>query len=225
MTTYLIIAKNQILRETHARMLAEKVNITSFDISIIETEGSIGIEAVRNLQKQIMLKPMQGENKAVIIKNAHTLTTEAQNALLKTLEEPPSHTYIYLTAENIHNLLQTILSRTTVIELNEEKQFDEQTLQEIQEQVEILYSHDIGKKLKLAETLAVDKNEAISWIEKAIHIVRNNLLKETNQANIHIPLVESLQKTYIILKTTNTNPRLTLENLLLTCHSGLSGIS
>ena len=224
MTTYLIISTNETVRETQARTLAGQLNITSFDISVIETEGSIGIEDVRNLQKQIMLKPMHGENKAIIIKNAHMLTTEAQNALLKTLEEPPLHTYIYLTAENTNNLLPTILSRTSLIELNEDKQFDEQALQEIQEQVKILYSNDLGKKLKQAEVLAADKKEALIWIEKAMHTIRTTMLREVNQANMYIPVIESLQKTYTVLKTTNTNPRITLENLFLNCHSGLSRI-
>ncbi|HSW88343.1 MAG TPA: hypothetical protein VLG12_04220 [Candidatus Saccharimonadales bacterium] len=215
MTTYVITSKNSLLRKNYASELATQQQIHKQDITVLETEGSIGIEDVRNFQKQIMLKPMRGENKAIIIKDAHTLTTEAQNALLKTLEEPPNHTYIYLLAENTNNLLPTILSRTSVIELTEENQFEEKELQEIQEQINILFSNSIGNKLKLAETLAGEKAVALTWIEKSIYILRQTMIEQTTRAQHFVPLLESLQKTHTILKTTNVNARLALENLFL----------
>ncbi|HSW97914.1 MAG TPA: hypothetical protein VLF89_08870 [Candidatus Saccharimonadales bacterium] len=215
MTTYLIISKNSHRRENHASELAAQQHIHKQDLTILETEGSIGIEAVRDFQKQIMLKPMRGENKAVIIKDAHTLTIEAQNALLKTLEEPPPHTYIYLLAENTNNFLQTILSRTSLISLSEENQLEDKTLQEVEQQINIIFSDSIGDKLKLAENLSADKPTAIAWIEKTIYILRNLMIEKLTMAKDFLPLLESLQKTHIILKTTNVNVRLALENLFL----------
>lgn len=215
MTTYLIIAKNPQLRGSHADLLIQQQVIHKQDVTILEIEGSIGIEDVRNFQKQLMLKPMRGESKALIIKDAHILTTEAQNALLKTLEEPPNHTYIYLLAENTNSLLPTILSRTSIVSLEEENQFDEQVLQEIEQDVLNIFSASVGDKLKLAETLAADKTAAIIWVEKAMYILRKRMLEELTRAKEYILVLKTIQKTHDILKTTNVNARLALENMFL----------
>src|SRR5579859_4575763 len=147
MTTFLILAKDQTSREAYATMLAKERNINSFDISYLETKGSIGITDIRNFQKQIIFKPLKGENKAAIIKDAQNLTIEAQNALLKTLEEPPAHTYIFLTAESTNTFLATILSRTSIVHLQEEKQYSREDLVSIKEQVEHLSTETLGNKL------------------------------------------------------------------------------
>jgi hypothetical protein len=80
-------------------------------------KSSIGIEAVRQLEQFLALKVpgKAAHNRAVIIENAHLLTLEAQNALLKTLEEPPAGTVIILTAASEQALLPTIRSRAQAI--------------------------------------------------------------------------------------------------------------
>jgi energy-coupling factor transporter ATP-binding protein EcfA2 len=82
-----------------------------------EAGKSIGIEAVRQLEHFLSLKvPGQaGHNRAVIINNAQLLSLEAQNALLKTLEEPPRGTFIILTLNNEQAVLPTIRSRAQSI--------------------------------------------------------------------------------------------------------------
>ncbi len=89
-----------------------------YKTSITAEDGkSIGIEAVRQLEHFLSLKvPGQtGHNRAVIIENAQLLSLEAQNALLKTLEEPPQGTFIILTLNNEQAVLPTIRSRTQSI--------------------------------------------------------------------------------------------------------------
>lgn len=87
-----------------------------------EDSKSIGIEAVRELEHFLALKlPVKPEigaiRRIVIIEDGHRLTIEAQNALLKTLEEPPDNTLIILTASSAQHLLPTIVSRAQKIEL------------------------------------------------------------------------------------------------------------
>lgn len=82
-----------------------------------EPGKSIGIEAVRQLEQFLSLK-VPGKNvydRAVIIADAHLLTIEAQNALLKTLEEPPAGTLIVLTVNYPQSVLPTVRSRTQAI--------------------------------------------------------------------------------------------------------------
>ena len=82
-----------------------------------EDGKAIGIEAVRSLEQFLSLKvPRPGPyNRAVIIQDAQTLTLEAQNALLKTLEEPPAATLIVLGVSHQQSLLPTVRSRAQTI--------------------------------------------------------------------------------------------------------------
>lgn len=82
-----------------------------------EDTKSIKIEAIRGLEKFLALKvpSTAKKNRAIIIEDAHRLTLDAQNALLKMLEEPPEGTLIVLTAVSQKALLPTIVSRTQII--------------------------------------------------------------------------------------------------------------
>ncbi len=83
-----------------------------------EKKRSIGIESIRELKETLWLMPNESSQKIYIIPNADIMTPEAQNALLKSLEEPPSHARFILTCDNKNLLLDTIISRVTVYELS-----------------------------------------------------------------------------------------------------------
>ena len=72
---------------------------------------SISISEIRELRRQLGLKSYQGESRIIIVADAHKMTVEATNALLKILEEPPANTYFVLTSSSPEELLPTILSR------------------------------------------------------------------------------------------------------------------
>jgi hypothetical protein len=78
---------------------------------------SIGVDAVESLQQRLALKPVEGSAKAALVPSAEALTLQAQNALLKTLEEPPPRTALLLTAAAPRALLATVLSRCAVLRL------------------------------------------------------------------------------------------------------------
>ncbi len=82
------------------------------DIHFIERDGSdIKIESIRQLERDINLKPFEARKKVFIIKDAHFMNAEASNALLKTLEEPPQNSIIILTTSYLHKIFSTIASR------------------------------------------------------------------------------------------------------------------
>ncbi len=83
----------------------------SVDVIEIDAASNRGIEEIRELRDRIRLVPTEGRYKVYIIDEAHMLTTEAANALLKTLEEPPEHAVLILVTTEPHRLPQTILSR------------------------------------------------------------------------------------------------------------------
>lgn len=220
MQTFLIISRDTLKREKYALKICKDKGIYKFDISVLEQEESIGIEEVRNLQKKIFLKPLKGDIKATIIKNAQNLTIPAQNALLKILEEPPLDTTIIVTAESKDILLPTILSRCKIIELKESPKFSEKELTQYAITLTSLITLKVPERLKLAQDTAKNKEEALLWLKKTIFAAREQLIKsvrenQKNPASEYLNLLISLNKTHTILSTTNANPRLTLENLFL----------
>jgi DNA polymerase-3 subunit gamma/tau len=87
------------------------------NIDVIELDAAShrGIDDVRILRDAVKLSPAKARKKVYIIDEAHMLTTEASNALLKTLEEPPEHVIFILATTNSEKLIPTIKSRTTII--------------------------------------------------------------------------------------------------------------
>ena len=119
MHSFLIVSKNKKNALDYVMEECRKNQIDKFDINLLAFEKAIGIEDVRNFQKKIILKPIKSKTKAVILDGSNGITMEAQNALLKILEEPPANTIIYITCPNKELLLPTILSRCKIIELKD----------------------------------------------------------------------------------------------------------
>jgi len=90
-------------------------NGTNLDVIEMDAASHRGIDDVRTLRDAVKLAPVNSKKKIYIIDEAHMLTTEASNALLKTLEEPPAHVIFILATTNPEKLIDTIKSRVTVI--------------------------------------------------------------------------------------------------------------
>ena len=88
-------------------------NGSSLDVLEIDAASNRGVDDIRALREGVKLSPSSARKKVYIIDEAHMLTTEASNALLKTLEEPPSHVVFILATTNSGKLLDTIRSRCT----------------------------------------------------------------------------------------------------------------
>lgn len=130
---YLLVGSRGTGKTSTARILAKAINcsklskdgnpcnecdscksITSgsfLDLIEIDAASNRGIDQIRDLKEKIEFSPTEGKYKIYIIDEVHMLTTEAFNALLKTLEEPPSHVIFILATTDVHKLPATILSR------------------------------------------------------------------------------------------------------------------
>lgn len=93
-------------------------NGSNFDVLEIDAASNRGIDEIRDLREKIRLAPMKAAKKVYIIDEVHMLTAEAFDALLKTLEEPPSHALFILCTTEPHKVPQTIVSRCTHITFN-----------------------------------------------------------------------------------------------------------
>ena len=112
----------------------------NIDVIELDAASNRGIDDVRVLRDTIKLSPAYAKKKVYIIDEAHMLTLEASNALLKTLEEPPDHVLFILATTNPEKLIETIRSRTTSIEFH--KANPEETVRSLTNVVK-------GEKLKI----------------------------------------------------------------------------
>jgi len=80
--------------------------------SVRTEEASIGVDEIREIQGDVTIRPMYSKRKVYLIEDADKMTVQAQNCLLKTLEEPPPYVVIILTASNHKALLETVRSRS-----------------------------------------------------------------------------------------------------------------
>ncbi|MBN1284912.1 MAG: AAA family ATPase [Anaerolineae bacterium] len=138
---YLVTGPASVGKTTLVRALAQALNCTSApaarpcgecrsckliargvhpDVPIIEAEeagGRLKIEQIRDLQTTLALRPVEARYRVPMILRFHEATPAAQDALLKTLEEPPSYVVLLLTAERADGLLETIVSRCQPVTL------------------------------------------------------------------------------------------------------------
>lgn len=148
--------------------------LNNHHIDIIEMDGASnrGIDDVRNLIEQTRYKPSFGRYKVFIIDEVHMFTTEAFNALLKTLEEPPSHVKFLLATTDALKLPATILSRTQHFRF---KKIPENSvishLKTILEKEQV--SYETSALEKLAHSGQGSLRDTITLLEQAINYCDN----------------------------------------------------
>ena len=174
------------------------------DFLYIEPEGnSVKIEQIRYIQRKIQEKPIISNKKVYIINDADKMTTEAQNCLLKTLEEPPEYSTIILIGSNENMFLSTIKSRCMIIHFS--KIEDEKIRKYLEEKYELkdistnmleMFQGSIGKAILLK-----DKKEQYEKIELIIKsISQKSIIDILNMSEI---LYKSKEEIFDILEYIN----------------------
>ncbi len=173
---------------------------------------SIGIEDIKLFQKKLIYKPFQESSQLGIIHDSQKLTHEAQNSLLKSLEESDDSTIYVLTVDNEKNLLPTIRSRARIIYSHVEK-IVESSLQDNFFDLDLVSQFE---KIQEASEDRVDSIELINQIE--------NSLKSKFEINIKNGNIDGSKKFLEDLKViqksrekinSNCNRRLTLEAMAI----------
>lgn len=198
------------------------------DFMILEPENNvIKIEQIRNMQEKISEKPIVSKKKVYIIVDSDCMTKEAQNCLLKTLEEPPEYATIILTTANESKLLNTIKSRCIKVKFNgllenEINQYLKQNEIVVNEENYIKISQgSIGKLLDIKEDEDVynqvnivleniDKNTLIDILNKAeiLYSQKDKIQEILDYINIYLYNTKDIRKINCIEYVEDTKRRL-----------------
>ena len=114
------IGKSLLARAAALKVLgkdAEKQYADIIEFRVEKNKKSIGVDVIRGIIEEVNKKPYEGDKKVVIIYEGDKMTTEAQNAFLKTIEEPPKGVFILILCENLEAVLDTIKSRCQIHKL------------------------------------------------------------------------------------------------------------
>ena len=182
--------------ECHACKQAITKNNPDIITLIHEKPGTIGVEDVRrSIVSDVSIRPYNGKWKIYLINDAEKMSVQAQNALLKTLEEPPDYVVIMLLTSNMSALLPTIISRSTVLNM---RPVDDKTVRKyLMERIHVPdYQADIcvafargniGKAKHLATSEDFDniKNDAIRVLKYAHEMDMNEFVSALNQISAY----------------------------------------
>jgi hypothetical protein len=227
--TYLIVGNTPQNIEDEVRKLISKLWQRDIDMDIFTIQNpdyhlldgrdknSIGIEQMKELQQDMVYTPFKELVQIALIFDSGKLTTQAQNSILKTLEESSDTTVYILTASSEKALLPTISSRSRKIYIKETIG-QSTTFDDIHEFLSLTL---VDKFLKL-ETISKSKGECLDFLERVEGYFQDLLESNINEGVDVTMLMEYLS---LVLKTSkrikaNGNRKLMLENLFLQLQNG-----
>jgi len=192
------------------------------DFILVEPENSIiQISQIRNLINKLSFKPYLADYKLALIDKAELMNKDAQNCFLKFLEEPSDKTYLILITAYPLMLLPTILSRVQKIRFysDKDKKLDDQLVSDLLK----IKESDLAYRFQYAKTASQEnlKETLETWLIYLRKILITKLSKSENKelSSFSIAklkeIIKQIQSIQHLLSTTNINPKLALEILLM----------
>ncbi|MBI3290572.1 hypothetical protein HYZ78_04205 [Candidatus Microgenomates bacterium] len=206
MHAYLIAGPNT---KEEVYKLLTSYSIMPINLMTLTPSPSHRIESIREIIHYLTLQTARrDENRGILIEDAHLMTEPAQNAFLKTLEEPPANTIIILTTPRDDLLLPTIVSRCVLISTL--TTLGEVDLEQEQEIFEKLSQAGIGEKVQFAEATGKTREDALAFVNGQLNFLHTKLHAN---ATSNISLLKALHVAHHDLSR-NVNPKMTLFELL-----------
>lgn len=188
------------------RITSDSISLKNYEILVIRPEIQdekgktkeldIKVLEIRELQRKIRLTSWKGKRKVAIIDRAEKMTTSAQNALLKTLEEPPENTVLILVTKNKDKLLSTVLSRCQKIKfgISSNDKIEKLLSEDVSGRNDIIF-WSLGRE-ELAQKMLDDENELRRRLEAEL------VLKEIFSLSVSekLSLAENMSKNISLAK-------------------------
>jgi len=148
-------------------------------LAVLPEEKEIKIKYIRELQRQLYLKPLEGNKKIFIINDAHKLNEESSNCFLKSFEEPPQDSIIILITHNLSRILPTIQSRAVIVHF---QPIDDKTIKEMltadknisSEDASFITAISAGSLSKAFALAGSDFKDKRAWLNSNILAIRKN---------------------------------------------------
>lgn len=217
--------------ESFSKLLLNTSSDINNTVQIISSQtNNISIDEIRMLNKMVYERPSEFDYNIYIIEDAHKMRDEAQNALLKTLEDLPSYSIVIMTTDNRYKLLNTIISRSQVITTSSQYEIDFQsnawnnTYNVLQDALEKRY-YMINKERQSLKELSDDKLEVLHILTKVFTDAYFQKQEKNIKYNQLVEKLSTIQNTYLEeillriekikeLTKVNINFQLALEDLI-----------
>ncbi|MDW8298676.1 MAG: DNA polymerase III subunit delta' C-terminal domain-containing protein [Anaerolineae bacterium] len=255
---YLLSGIARIGKTTFARAFAQAVNCLSevarpcgvcrackltaqgnyADFTLIESQGNaLKIEQIREMTRTLALRPVEGRYRVLVLRRFHEASLQAMDALLKTLEEPPPHVLLLLTADTTETLLPTIKSRCQMLNL---RPLPVPTIREalitqyrVEPERAALIAQLSGGRMGWAievsrdDTLLKQRAEWLDWLEQTLgesRALRFERARQLSEDRANLPTLLALWQSYwrdalllahhtAVATITNRDRRHTLEQI------------
>ena len=229
---YLFCGPRGTGKTTIAKLLAKAINCTSDhkpcdecencvqitkgdhpDVIEIDAASNNGVDEVRNIIDKVKYAPTQGKYKVYIIDEVHMMSTGAFNALLKTLEEPPSHVVFILATTEPHKILPTIISRCQRFD------FTKLSLDDIVKRMKVVvkeenYECDDEALEMIAKLADGGMRDALSILEQCLAYNDHHLtVEDVNHIYGILSLDKKIDLIHLMLNKDMKASLLTLENM------------
>lgn len=215
MHAFLFITTDKDFIRTAIREKIKTFHISSDQMISLLPEKSLGIDKIRELRHVLKFKLRPQENRLIVIHEFEKTTAEAQNALLKLLEEPPVRTYYLIFASFTSTLLPTVLSRCQVVHDKSSKiNTNDSTTEKLIDQ---LLAAGPGKRLQISAEMAAGKEEALQILDSLTAVLHQWLLEAKTGKLTLVQISSMLAKIQRARKflEKNVNPKAVLDILLL----------
>ncbi len=206
------IGKSILAEILSARILGLKEPRDHVDIiqwTLDKGKSSIGVNTIRSITEECNKKPFEGDKKVIIIDSGDKITFQAQNAFLKTIEEPPANVFIFILCEDLEGILDTIKSRCCIHKLrplNDE---------EMEQFIKIKYPYISSEELKIANAFGKGiPGKAEKLIEnKDFESIRNTIFEILSKVK---DIDSEISLNYESFFTSNSNMQDDILDIIIT---------
>ncbi len=215
MHAFIICGGSDGARKEYLEKRILSLRVSPFDvIRVTNDTPAIGIDEIRDFQHRLTLKPRDSQYSLGIIADAQKLTPQAQNALLKTLEEPPLHALVFLITPNTSILLPTILSRCQVIDLGAISMYTKEELERCVEIIQKLRRLPFGKRLQGIDTIVKNREDATLFLDQTLFALHQLLASDIIVSRELTPLIRTIVSARNQLSG-NVNFKLVIDSVFL----------